>query len=69
MLNQNDLFIRALIKKFNGKFVEDYPCKGMSTKNADLKNLHSVGDQTLKSFSGKRTVKTRNIKNEYNNLF
>lgn len=69
MLNQNDLFIKTLIKKFAGKFVEDYPCKGMSTKNADLKNLHSVGGEALKSFSGKRTVKNKDNKYEHNNLF
>lgn len=59
-------FIKKLIKTFNGKFVEEYPCKGISTKNATVKNGHSGGEKTLKSFAGKRIVKKGENKNEYN---
>lgn len=57
MQSQNELFIKILIKTFRGKFVEKYPCKGYSTKNAVVQKRHSGGEETLKSSSGKRIVK------------
>lgn len=55
--NQNEFFIKILIKTFQGKFVEEYPCKGVNVKNAVAQKERSGGEETLKSSSGKRTVK------------
>ena len=55
--NQRELFIKILIKTFKGKFVENYPCKGISTKNAVRENKHSGGDKTLESPLGREAVK------------
>ena len=62
--NQRELFIKILIKTFRGKFVENYPCKGISTKNAVLQGKHSGGDKTLKSSLGRETVKKGQNKSE-----
>jgi hypothetical protein len=62
--NQNDVFVKILIKTFKGKFVEEYPCKGMSTKNAVVQRDHSGGGKTLKSSLGRETVKKGENKNE-----
>lgn len=60
----NTEFIKKLLKKFDGKFVEEYPCKGMSMKNAVTQEKHSGGEKALKSFAGKRIVK-KGENNEY----
>ena len=65
MQNQNELFIKILIKTFQGKFVEDYPCKGINTKNAVIQDRYSGGEKTLISSSGKRIVKKGENKNDY----
>ena len=65
-LKNEELFIKILIKTFRGKFVEEYPCKGISTKNAVVQERHSGGGKNLKSSLGRETVKKGENKNEYN---